>query len=172
MCHIALVQMECGAEQALSDFLTSLCKVYGSEAGTHSADLGMQVMGGYGYLTEYGMEQIWRDARICAIYEGANGIHSKGMGTRGVRSGGADAFEALLAEIATGPLDPLLLERWHTLKERAAMAEDPSSFAHAFYQATSALFQNAIWQKIRTVADHHPEPARIKALASVVLGVS
>ena len=40
------------------------------------ANLGVQVYGGHGYIREYGMEQLVRDARITQIYEGANGIQA------------------------------------------------------------------------------------------------
>ena len=36
----------------------------------------MQVIGGHGYIREYGMEQLVRDARITQIYEGTNGIQA------------------------------------------------------------------------------------------------
>ena len=150
--------------------MTSLCKVYGSEAGPKAADLGMQVMGGYGYLTGYGMEQIWRDARICAIYEGTTGIHTKGLATRGLRpGGGADAFEALVLRLADGAPDAGLLTSWQAMRDTLRAADDPAPKAHAFYKASAALLTNAIWQKLRRVADHHADAARIKSLAARVL---
>ena len=170
MCHIALVEISAGADQGLADFLTSLCKVYGSEAGPRAADLGMQIMGGYGYLTEYGMGQIWRDARICAIYEGANGIHTKSLATRGLRpGGGADRFEDLMMQLADGALDSGVLNPWRQLRDRLRGMDDPSPMAHEFYTASAALFANAIWHKLRRVADHYHNPARLEALARRVL---
>ena len=173
MVHITFVALESGANPALVEFLTSLCKVYGSEAGTAAADLGMQVMGGYGYLTEYGMEQIWRDARICAIYEGANGIHAKGLATRGLRpGGGADALEGLVIELSEGSPNAELLASWRDLKEQMQAARDPSEQARGFYEATANLLNDAVWRKIRTQAEHHPQPERIQALAARVLGAA
>ncbi len=90
MCHITLVELEAGTRPALIEFLTPLCKIYGTEAGIKSADLGMQVLGGYGYLKEYRVEQTYRDARITAIYEGANGIHALTLATRLLRMAGGD----------------------------------------------------------------------------------
>lgn len=170
MCHIAFVEIETVETPALAEFLTSLCKVYGSEAGPNAADLGMQIMGGYGYLTEYGMEQIWRDARICAIYEGATGIHTKGLATRGLRpGGGADAFEALVMRIADSAPDAGLLASWQAMRDTLRAADDPAPAAHAFYTASAALLTNAIWHKLARVADHHADAARIKSLAARVL---
>ena len=170
MVHLTFVALEKGVDPSLAEVLTSLCKVYGSEAGTKAASLGMQIMGGYGYLTEYGMEQIWRDARICAIYEGANGIHTRGLVTRGLRpGGGADAFERFVTDLAEGALDSSALTNWRNLKNTLQQSPDPSGQAHAFYVSTANLFQQAIWHRIRARAAHHPDPARMLSLASRVL---
>jgi len=52
----------------------SLAKWHASEAATRCANLAIQVHGGYGYLTEFGVERLWRDARICEIYEGTSEV--------------------------------------------------------------------------------------------------
>ena len=170
MVHITFVALETGAEPALCEFLTSLCKVYGSEAGTAAADLGMQIMGGYGYLTEYGMEQIWRDARICAIYEGTNGIHAKGLATRGVRpGGGSDALESLVADLSAGAPNDALLSAWRHRRDRVRASDDPSDQARAFYEISAALMKDAVWRRIRAVADNHPRARHLHNLANRVL---
>lgn len=56
--------------------ITPIVKAYLTDGGFESTNLGMQVLGGYGYIREYGMEQYARDARIAQIYEGANGIQA------------------------------------------------------------------------------------------------
>ena len=56
--------------------MTPIVKSYLTDVGSEVANLGMQVLGGYGYIREYGMEQYVRDARIAQIYEGANGIQA------------------------------------------------------------------------------------------------
>ncbi len=56
--------------------LTPVVKAIFTDLGTESANLGMQVLGGHGYIREWGMEQYVRDARIAQIYEGANGIQA------------------------------------------------------------------------------------------------
>lgn len=171
MVHLTFMALETGAKPELAEFLTSLCKVFGSEAGTRAADLGIQIMGGYGYLTEYGMEQIWRDARICSIYEGANGIHTRGLATRGLRpGGGADAFEEFVRELADGATDPALLGHWNSLKREIKAAEDATPMARAFYEASASLFQDAVWRRIRARAEHHAEASRLRTLADRVLG--
>jgi alkylation response protein AidB-like acyl-CoA dehydrogenase len=52
----------------------SLAKWHASEAATRCANWAIQVHGGYGYLTEFAVERLWRDARICEIYEGTTEV--------------------------------------------------------------------------------------------------
>ena len=62
--------------QGFVELLTPVVKAHltdNAEANTSSA---MQVFGGHGYITEHGMEQFSRDARITRLYEGANGIQA------------------------------------------------------------------------------------------------
>ena len=56
--------------------LTPVIKAYFTDYGSEVCNLSMQVFGGHGYISEWGMEQLVRDARIAQIYEGANGIHA------------------------------------------------------------------------------------------------
>src|SRR5262249_48818447 len=52
----------------------SLAKWHASEAATRVANWAIQVHGGYGYLTEFTVERLWRDARITEIYEGTTEV--------------------------------------------------------------------------------------------------
>ena len=56
--------------------ITPVVKAFFSDSGSEVANQCMQVFGGHGYIKEWGMEQLVRDARIAQIYEGANGIHA------------------------------------------------------------------------------------------------
>ena len=49
-------------------------KLYASEMSTRVTHRCLQVFGGYGYVTEYGMDRHYRDARITEIYEGTSEI--------------------------------------------------------------------------------------------------
>jgi len=60
----------------LVQLLTPIVKAYLTEGGTKTANLAVQIHGGYGYIREYGVEQYLRDCRITEIYEGTNGIQS------------------------------------------------------------------------------------------------
>jgi alkylation response protein AidB-like acyl-CoA dehydrogenase len=82
-----------GADDLMA-FLTPIAKAFVTETGFESANLGMQVYGGHGFIREWGMEQIVRDARIAMLYEGTTGIQAMDLiGRKVLGSGG----ELLLA---------------------------------------------------------------------------
>ncbi len=53
---------------------SAIAKTFGTDTGMKCAVDGVQVMGGYGYMKEYPMEKLMRDAKILQIYEGTNQI--------------------------------------------------------------------------------------------------
>ena len=57
-------------------FFTPILKGFLTEIGFESANHGLQVYGGHGYIKESGLEQIVRDARIATLYEGTTGIQA------------------------------------------------------------------------------------------------
>ncbi len=62
--------------QGLIDLLTPLVKGYCTDVGYEVCVQAIQVYGGYGYTQDYPVEQLTRDAKICSIYEGTNGIQA------------------------------------------------------------------------------------------------
>jgi alkylation response protein AidB-like acyl-CoA dehydrogenase len=56
--------------------MTPVIKAAFTDLGFEAAVLGQQVFGGHGYVREWGMEQLVRDARITQIYEGTNGVQA------------------------------------------------------------------------------------------------
>ncbi|MEL6122229.1 MAG: acyl-CoA dehydrogenase, partial [Bacteroidota bacterium] len=60
---------------------------------------GMQVLGGYGFTTDFPLEQYYRDVRITAIYEGTTGIQSLDLLGRKVMMQNGAAMMALMEEI-------------------------------------------------------------------------
>ncbi len=54
--------------------LTSMAKMYAGRTAVEVADEAIQLLGGYGYMTEYEVERFYRDARITEIYEGTREI--------------------------------------------------------------------------------------------------
>ena len=53
----------------------AIAKLYASETAMFCADRGLQIHGGYGYMKEYPMERLYRDAKLMGIYEGTSEIH-------------------------------------------------------------------------------------------------
>jgi butyryl-CoA dehydrogenase len=53
---------------------SAMAKLYASEMSTRVTHKALQIHGGYGYTTEYGVERHYRDARITEIYEGTSEI--------------------------------------------------------------------------------------------------
>ena len=88
------------ADQLVS-LLIPVQKAYCSDRGFESCVLGQQLLGGHGYVAEWGLEQNVRDARISQIYEGANGIQALDlMGRKTVRSNG-ELWALLVEEMNT-----------------------------------------------------------------------
>ena len=54
--------------------LTSMAKMYAARSAVEVADEAIQLLGGYGYMTEYEVERFYRDAKITEIYEGTKEI--------------------------------------------------------------------------------------------------
>ncbi|MBI3286605.1 MAG: acyl-CoA dehydrogenase family protein [Chloroflexi bacterium] len=54
--------------------LSAICKLFGSEAASRVADRAVQIHGALGYLRDYPVERMYRDARIGEIFEGTNEI--------------------------------------------------------------------------------------------------
>lgn len=52
----------------------SMAKLYAAEVANRCAYKAVQIHGGYGYIKEYKVERLYRDARICSIYEGTSQV--------------------------------------------------------------------------------------------------
>lgn len=80
-------------------FLTPICKAYCSDEGFNVAIDAIQIHGGYGFCSEYGIEQFARDLKISTIYEGTNGIQAIDFTMRKVLKDGAKTFMKIGAKI-------------------------------------------------------------------------
>ncbi|MDP1844815.1 MAG: acyl-CoA dehydrogenase, partial [Sediminibacterium sp.] len=60
----------------LLEILTPIVKTYPSEQGSRSAALAIQTLGGYGFTTDFPVQQHYRDLKIMSLYEGTTGIQS------------------------------------------------------------------------------------------------
>jgi butyryl-CoA dehydrogenase len=51
-----------------------MAKLFASEMAERVVSNAMQVFGGYGYVADFPVERIYRDVRVCQIYEGTSDI--------------------------------------------------------------------------------------------------
>ena len=79
--------------------LIPVIKAYFTDYGFDSCVQCQQVLGGHGYIAEWGMEQLVRDARIAQIYEGANGIHALDLVARKLPMHDGRLIKGLISEI-------------------------------------------------------------------------
>ena len=123
------------AEQELS-FLIPICKGLLTELANECTYDAMQVLGGHGYIAEWGLEQFARDARITTIYEGTTQIQALDLLGRKVfqlQGAGLQVFlerigafcrqhadDAALAEFV-GPLGKLA-QQWGEITQRVGVA--------------------------------------------------
>lgn len=52
----------------------AMAKLFASEAAEHICSAAIQTLGGYGYVSDFPLERIYRDVRVCQIYEGTSDI--------------------------------------------------------------------------------------------------
>jgi len=52
----------------------SMAKLFASEMAERVCSAAIQVHGGYGYVADFSVERIYRDVRVCQIYEGTSDI--------------------------------------------------------------------------------------------------
>jgi hypothetical protein len=85
----------------LIELLTPICKAYCSDIGFRVAELAIQTHGGYGYCSEYSVEQLCRDVKIASIYEGTNGIQALDLLGRKLGSKGGAVLMSYMNRINT-----------------------------------------------------------------------
>jgi hypothetical protein len=85
--------------QGIIDFLIPIAKAYTTDKAFEVCSAGVQVYGGYGYIREFPVEQLLRDVRITAIYEGTNGIQAMDLLGRKLGQNGGRPINDLNEEI-------------------------------------------------------------------------
>ena len=66
----------------------SMCKYFASEMCGRVADRCVQMLGGYGYIADFGMERFYRDVRLFRLYEGTSQIHQLNIAKRTLAQAG------------------------------------------------------------------------------------
>src|SRR6478609_289086 len=95
--HRAESELDRGSADALVGLLTPVLKGFGTDKGFATAVAMQQCFGGHGYIAEYGMEQIVRDARVAMLYEGANGVQALDLASRKLARDDGQVCERFLA---------------------------------------------------------------------------
>ena len=85
--------------QRWCSLVTPVLKAACTQQAFHGASECLQVFGGHGYVREWGIEQIVRDARVTMIYEGTNEIQAIDLLVRKVLPDGGAAMSAVLIEL-------------------------------------------------------------------------
>ena len=123
-------------EQADADkmvaLLTPVAKSFLTDNGFQCAVLAQQIFGGHGYISETGVEQLVRDARIAQIYEGTNGIQALDLLSRKVLGDKLAGYQKLYQE----------MDDW--IKSRKPVSE-LSIIAKATEQTLTELDQTTRW---------------------------
>jgi hypothetical protein len=113
---------------ALLGLLTPVAKTWSSEYGLAANDLAIQIHGGYGYTSDFDVEQLYRDNRLNPIHEGTTGIQAMDLlGRKILRDTGA-ALAVATARIASScdraqshealiPHTRALLAAWRQINE-------------------------------------------------------
>jgi alkylation response protein AidB-like acyl-CoA dehydrogenase len=158
--------------------LTPVVKAFITDNAFTTTNLCLEVLGGHGYITEWGMDQFVRDARINTIYEGTNGVQAmdllgrKVLHDHGARLGRfaarVQAFlddsrsDAARAEF-TGPLAALLMEVSALTADIAARAAtDPDEVGAAatpYLRVLGHLAYAWLWARMGSLALAHLDDA-------------
>ncbi|TAN58212.1 MAG: acyl-CoA dehydrogenase [Magnetospirillum sp.] len=172
-----LVDLELDETPALMELMTPVCKAFVTDAAQEAASLAIQIHGGYGFLREYRVEQIARDARITPIYEGTNGIQAQTVAGRVIRLDDGSAlreFKAEIADAARIACPAAAAALYHALiavdKATAATLQcrDIGLIATSYLRLLGLVSFAAAWARLEAAADAAPNPERIRACAAFV----
>jgi hypothetical protein len=108
----------------LTGMLTPMTKYLGSEMSVRVTSDAIQVLGGSGYMRDYPVERLYRDARITTIYEGTSQLQLIAA-VRGVVGG---AQEKLFAEYADRPWEGVDGQTIERLTEARKLVEEAVAF--------------------------------------------
>ncbi|EGD56379.1 acyl-CoA dehydrogenase [Gordonia neofelifaecis] len=119
----------------LLEVLTPIAKSWPSQWCLEANSLAIQVHGGYGYTTEFDVEQFYRDNRLNPIHEGAHGIHGLDLLGRKVVMDGGRGLAVLTETIG------------ETIDRARSAGGDAAGYAEALAAQTARLGEvtAAVW---------------------------
>jgi alkylation response protein AidB-like acyl-CoA dehydrogenase len=138
------------AAQNWCSLITPVLKAAFTNQAFHGASECLQVFGGHGYVREWGIEQVVRDARVPMIYEGTNEIQAIDLLVRKVLADGGAGMGALLVGMradmdASRDTDAAVLRRFAELRYLTATLVEAA-------KANAALPYELADDYLRTVA--------------------
>lgn len=155
----------------LLDLLIPMVKSYPSRYGVIASDIGIQILGGSGYIREYPLEQYYRDNRLNPIHEGTEGIHgldllgrklqqNDGMGYRlfignvrqTLEEAGRDHRCAALADELACALDCLQQTTKSLVEQVAVDAERGLSNATVYLDLFGRVLVGWLWLRMALLA--------------------
>ena len=157
--------------------VTPVLKAALTDQGFQGASACLQVFGGHGYVREWGVEQIVRDARVSMIYEGTNEIQAIDLLVRKVLADGGQGLSALLGTLpgaapsaAASARRHALVEITHTLAIAAQSdPELPYWVADDYLRAVALLLLEWAWGQISAHSHGERWSAPAQAFAQWVL---
>ena len=129
--------------------VTPVLKAAMTDQAFSGASACLQVFGGHGYIREWGIEQIVRDARVAMIYEGTNEIQAIDLLVRKVLADGGTGITALLADLPASPQRDTLVEVTQALV--LAAPSDPALpywVADDYLRALALVLLDWAWDRI------------------------
>lgn len=81
------------------ELITPIAKAYSTDKAFKVCELAVQILGGYGFLEDYPIEQYLRDTKITSLYEGTNGIQAMDLLGRKMRMKGGQLFMGYMQDL-------------------------------------------------------------------------
>ena len=168
---------ERAAAQRWCALVTPVLKAALTDQAFHGASACLQVFGGHGYVREWGIEQIVRDARVAMIYEGTNEIQAIDLLVRKVLADGGQGLGALLGSLPGAAPSPAASARRHALVEitqtlAIAAQSDPELpywVADDYLRAVALVLLDWAWCQIGAASHSERWNAAAQALTQWVL---
>ncbi|MBD9405045.1 acyl-CoA dehydrogenase family protein [Acidovorax sp. ACV02] len=156
---------ERAAAQRWCALVTPVLKAALTDQAFHGASACLQVFGGHGYVREWGIEQIVRDARVAMIYEGTNEIQAIDLLVRKVLADGGQGLATLLTTLPGAAPSAAASARRHALVEitqtlAIAAQSDPELpywVADDYLRAVALVLLEWAWAQIGAARPHRAE---------------
>jgi len=156
--HQAVTDPTAAAQaQRWCSLITPVLKSAWTEQAFAGGSACLQVLGGHGYVSEWGIEQIVRDSRVAMIYEGTNEIQAIDLLVRKVLADGGQGLNALLDDLApqlsAEPASSVRIRRLEAataalVQKAPADATLPYDVADDYLRALALVLLDWAWARI------------------------